>query len=92
MMWRVKRNKNENPENIWQFNVLRRVLTIAGTAQVAGEDMKNLYERGMSVPRVAEIMGVSESTVYRVLTMAKTKMRKPGRGNLKDKMDFNPEE
>lgn len=47
--------------------------------------MKSLYENGMSVPRVAEIMGVSESTVYRVLTMAKTKMRKPGPGNLKHK-------
>ncbi|MGO4838036.1 helix-turn-helix domain-containing protein, partial [Rhizobiaceae sp. 2RAB30] len=76
MNWRVKRNKNENPENMWQFNILRQAVTNAGTAQVAGEDMKKLYEGGMSVPRVAEMMGISESTVYRVLTMAKTRMRK----------------
>lgn len=78
--WRVKQNRNANPENWWEIKILSSDLKLVSPAQKRSAEIIACYQRGQSGRKIAVAMGLSESAVYRVIDAASaTKKRTPGR-------------
>ena len=70
MKWPVKRNRNENSENIWNINILRSSLKSPTPAQRQSEVILALHSEGFGHKRIAKKLGLSRQSVYRILKRA----------------------
>lgn len=78
--WRVKRNRNENPEKWWNFNILSEAIKQRSPAQQRSAEILARYQSGQSGKKIAAALGLSHGAVYRVIDAASaTKTRTPGR-------------
>src|SRR5690606_19189417 len=65
--WRVKRNRNANPENWWNINIFRHEIRRRTRAQQCSAEIMAHYQMGLGHKKIAALMGLSSGAVYRVI-------------------------